>query len=240
MKLSDRPLHPEDTLLPESGPLRGGCGLGASFVEREPLSPSPRVIEEMVDALFDVNRYPESESELKSLYRAEIWAEAAECPDRQRLERDHRGVLEGPEARWPDEGARDRAQLRLLSHRRDRLRLRVDIGAPRLPHHQPRPHGGSASTRKPGWSSSATRTTRRARSSMTTPSSLPRLLAARGARGRRRGLRGILGQPAIPQVDRATSTTIRCSCMRTFSKAYGLAGLRVGYGIGGGIARLLH
>jgi histidinol-phosphate aminotransferase len=32
-----------------------------------PYPPSPKVIESMIDAVFDINRYPESESELKSL-----------------------------------------------------------------------------------------------------------------------------------------------------------------------------
>ena len=53
MKLSIDAFDTKDTLLPESGPVRGRRGLGASCIQREPLpTVSGRVIEDIADALL--------------------------------------------------------------------------------------------------------------------------------------------------------------------------------------------
>ena len=55
-----------------------------------------------------------------------------------------------------------------------------------------------------------------------------------GADGGRRGVLRVRRRPGAPRTRsrRRRSRAVTCSALRTFSKIYGLAGLRVGYGVG--------
>src|SRR5207249_3374902 len=61
---------------------------------------------------------------------------------------------------------------------------------------------------------------------------VPRPPAGAPARGRRRGLRRVRGGPRVPDTIRERGDgRVPVLSLRTFSKLYGLAGLRIGYGV---------
>lgn len=67
MKFSVDPSIQKVPYYPKAALYGADAGWTLLSSNENPLSPSPKVVESMVNALFDINRYPESESELKLL-----------------------------------------------------------------------------------------------------------------------------------------------------------------------------
>ena len=67
MKFSIDPSIKKIPFYPKAALYGADAGWVLLSSNENPLSPSPRVVECIVNALFDINRYPESESELKAL-----------------------------------------------------------------------------------------------------------------------------------------------------------------------------
>ena len=67
MKFSIDPSIKKIPFYPKAALYGADAGWVLLSSNENPLSPSPRVVEGIVNALFDINRYPESESELKAL-----------------------------------------------------------------------------------------------------------------------------------------------------------------------------
>ena len=67
MKFSIDPSIQKVPFYPKAALYGADAGWTLLSSNENPLSPSPKVVESMVNALFDINRYPESEFELKSL-----------------------------------------------------------------------------------------------------------------------------------------------------------------------------
>lgn len=67
MKFSIDPSIQRIAYYPKAAMYGAGAGWVLLSSNENPFPPSPRVVEGIVDAVFDINRYPESESQLKSL-----------------------------------------------------------------------------------------------------------------------------------------------------------------------------
>ncbi len=71
MKFSIDPSIQKVPFYPKAALYGADAGWTLLSSNENPLSPSPKVVEGIVNALFDINRYPESEFELKSLIAQE-------------------------------------------------------------------------------------------------------------------------------------------------------------------------
>ncbi len=96
----------------------------------------------MADALLDVNRYPESESELKALLARKYGLKPENVLIGNGSNELIETALKALKTRGPDGGARGRPELRLLPHSRRYLRIRRRICAPRFPASRPSANRG--------------------------------------------------------------------------------------------------
>jgi histidinol-phosphate/aromatic aminotransferase/cobyric acid decarboxylase-like protein len=67
VKLTIAPSIRNISYYPKAALYGAGAGWTLLSSNENPYPPSPMVVESIVNAIFDVNRYPESEGELKSL-----------------------------------------------------------------------------------------------------------------------------------------------------------------------------
>ncbi len=86
MKFSIDPSIQKISYYPKAAMYGADAGWILLSSNENPFPPSPRVVEGMVNAVFDINRYPESESELKSLLAQKHGLKPAEHHHRQRIE----------------------------------------------------------------------------------------------------------------------------------------------------------
>ena len=180
MKLSIDPSIQRIPFYPKAA-LYGADGDWVRLASNEnPYPPSDRVIEAIVAALSHMNRYPESEFELKSLLAEKYGLKPENIVIGNGSNEMIETAVEGPEARRPQGVLVTEPSFAFYRIAASIYGYEV-ASAPGDPLHPDLGACPTRSTRKPGWFSSAIPTTPRAPSSTTSIRRIPRVIAARGA-----------------------------------------------------------